>query len=316
MRLQRLIMPRKKSSPAKSETPPAASKARASWRGMVRFGLVAFQCEAFNAHPTADNIALHQLHAECHSRLRYQKTCPIHGPIEKDEIISGYEFSKGRYVEIEPDELDALRTEAERALTIDSFIKPSEIDPVYFDGRMYFLAPDGDQAREPYTIFLQALKKLDRWGVGQVVMSGKDQLIVLRPYQDALHMALLNYEHEIRDPANTVGPLSKMAASDKKLKLAEQLVTSWTDDDFDFSNYHDDYAENMKTLIEAKVKGEELVAPEARADEPKVVNLMDALRKSLHEVGRPQPEPKAKPKAKATRSAARKPTTSRRRKVS
>lgn len=319
MRAQRFSMAGKKKAGSKPASP---SRARASWRGMIRFGLVSFPCEAFNAHPaSADHIALHQLHAECHSRVQYEKNCPIHGPIDNDEIVSGYEFSKGRYVEIDPEELDALRTQEERALTIDAFVEPSEIDPIYFDGRMYFLSPDGDQAREPYTVFLQALRKQERWGVGQVVMSGKDQLVLLRPYQDALHMALLNYEHEIRDPAKTVSALAKVPATDKKVKLAEQLVASWTDDKFDFSTYKDTYNDKMKALIDAKVRGEELVTPEVE-DEPEVVNLMEALRKSLHHTGKSQPITKPRTvrsktvQPKTVHSAARKTSGTRRRRVS
>lgn len=117
---------------------------------MVRFGLVSFPVEAFNARsPEEAPIAFHQLHAECHSRIRYQKTCPVHGPISNDEIVSGYEVRKGEYVEIDPNELDELHTDGERALTIDAFVAPDEIDVIYFDGRMYYLSPDGEHAREP-----------------------------------------------------------------------------------------------------------------------------------------------------------------------
>ena len=114
-----------------------AAKPRSSWRGMLRFGLVVFPVEAFNAHARGQGpIAFHQLHATCHSRIHYQKVCPIHGEVSNDEIISGYEYSRGQYVEIEPEELDKLRTEKERSLTIDSFIHPADLDPIYFDGRM------------------------------------------------------------------------------------------------------------------------------------------------------------------------------------
>jgi len=154
-------MPRRKSTAKPS--PSSASRARASWRGTVRFGLVTFPAEAFNAHVLEkDHIALHQLHASCHSRIRYQKTCPIHGPVDNDEIVSGYEVSKGRYVEIGEDELDEVYTATEKSLTIDAFVPSDEIDSFYRDGRVYFLAPQGEQAREPYAVFLEALQKQKR----------------------------------------------------------------------------------------------------------------------------------------------------------
>src|SRR3954468_3995105 len=113
---------------------------RASWSGMLRFGLVSFPVQAFNAHAhDAGNVVFHQLHASCHSRIRYEKGCPIHGAVSNDEIVSGYEYRRGQYVEVDPEELGDLRTEAEKALTIDTFIAPDEVDPIYLDGRMYYL---------------------------------------------------------------------------------------------------------------------------------------------------------------------------------
>ena len=248
---------------------------------MVRFGLVVFPVEAFNAH-TAEggHLPLHQLHAKCHSRIRYQKTCPIHGPVSNDEIVSGYEYTQGHYVEIEPEELDELRTDEERSLTIDAFVPPAKLDPVYLDGRMYYLSPEGAAAREPYAVFLEALKRQERWGVGQVIFSGKQQVALLRPYRDALHMALLNYAAEIRDPESVVSPPEHVSDIDKKVKLAEQLIENWGDPHFDLSKYHDTYIEKEKALIKAKAEGREIVVSEPE-ERPQVINLMDALKKSM-----------------------------------
>jgi len=249
---------------------------------MVRFGLVSFPVEAFNARSQEESqLHFHQLHAECHSRIRYQKTCPIHGPVTNDEIVSGYEYTKGSYIEIDPDELENLRSHGERSLTIDTFISPDELDAVYFDGRMYYLSPDGEQAREPYAVFLEALQKENRWGVGQVVFSGKEQVVVVRPYQQALNMALLNYAAAIRDPANTVAPVAQVKDLAKKVRLAEQLIESWSETKFDFAKYEDKYLEQVQAIIDAKVAGREVVVPEVE-EEPAVINLMEALRKSMH----------------------------------
>jgi DNA end-binding protein Ku len=253
---------------------------------MLRFGLVSIPVEAFNAHSAeAGQITLHQLHSKCHSRIQYQKTCPIHGPVPNDEIVSGYEVSKGKYIEIDPEELGKLRSDAERALTVDTFVKRGEIDSIHFDGRMYYLSADGDSAREPYTVFLEALRRQDRWGVGQVVFSGKQQVVVVRPYQDALLMTMLNYDAEIRDPEQTIVPPVTVSGSDRKVKLAEQLIESWTDDSFDFSKYEDSHRKGLEALIQAKLEGREVVAPEAE-EAPEVINLMDALKKSIGRAGR------------------------------
>jgi DNA end-binding protein Ku len=248
---------------------------------MVQFGLVTFPVEAFNAHAAeTGHLPLHQLHAKCHSRIRYQKTCPVHGPVDNDEIVSAYEYSKGKYVEIEPGELDELRTHEERTLTIDAFVRVSEIDPIYFDGRMYYLSPDGAVAREPYTVFCEALRHQQRCGVGQVVFSGKQQLVLVRPYRDALHMVMLHYAAEIRDPSSIVSEPGKLSSADKKVKLAEQLIEKWGEPDFDFKKYHDTYTEKEKALIAAKAQGRELVVPETE-EHPEIISLMDALKKSI-----------------------------------
>src|SRR5204862_2841179 len=145
-------------------------KHRASWKGNLSFGLVSFPVQAFNAlDPEQSDIHFHKLHATCHRRIHYEKVCPIHGRVSNDEIVSGYEYAKGKYVEIEPQELDALRTETERSLTIDAFVEPDAIDPIYFDGRMYYLAPDGTVAEEPYAVVTEALEREGRCGIGQVV---------------------------------------------------------------------------------------------------------------------------------------------------
>jgi DNA end-binding protein Ku len=273
---------------------------------MVRFGLVSFPVEAFNAHaPGESPVALHQLHAECHSRIRHQKTCPVHGPVPNDEIVSGYEVRKGEYVEISPEELDELRTDGERALTIDAFVSPDEMDLIYFDGRMYYLSPDGDHAREPYGVILAALKRQKLWGVGRVVFSGRQQLVVVRPYEDALHMAMLKFAAEIRAPRSIVAAVAAVSSTDKKARLAEQLIESWTDGQFNFANYVDTYASQLKSLIESKVAGKKLVLPEVE-EEPEVINLMDALRKSI---GRHRKSP-ANPAHTTVRKSSRKPAQS------
>jgi len=257
----------------------AKSKHRASWKGNSSFGLVSFPVQAFNAHnPEQSDIHFHQLHATCHRRIHYEKVCPIHGEVSKDEIVSGYEYSKGKYVDVEPEELDALRTETERSLTIDAFVEPDSIDPIYFDGRMYYLAPDGPVAEERYTVIVEALDREGRRGVGQVVFSGKDQLALVRPDQRVLQMAMLNYAAEIRRPREVVAAARHAHVGGRKVQLAQTLIRSWITRDFDFAAYEDRYREKLKELIDAKVEGREIVAPEEE-ERPEVVNLMDALKK-------------------------------------
>lgn len=258
------------------------TESRPSWRGHVSFGLVSFAVEAFNAlDRQRSDIHFHQLHAKCHSRIHYQKVCPIHGRVDNDEIVSGYEYVKGKYVEIDPEELDELRTESERALKIDAFIAPDAIDPLYFDGRMYYLLPAESAAEEPYRVIAAAMDHESRYGVGQVVFSGKDQPVLIRPISGVLQMAMLNYTAEIRPPEKMAEKLKEASTSSRQVKLAESLIRDWTDDKFNFSAYQDRYRQQVQKLIDAKVKGKKIVAPKEPEEAPATISLMDALKKSL-----------------------------------
>jgi DNA end-binding protein Ku len=242
---------------------------------------VSFPVQAFNARDREQgDIHFHQLHAECHRRIRYEKVCPIHGTLSSDEIVSGYEYRPGKYVEFDPEDLDALRTEAERSLLIDAFVDPGTIDPIYYDGRMYYLAPDGPAAEEPYAVMVEALEREGRHGVGQVVFSGKDQLALIRPLEGVLHMAMLNYDEEIRRPREVVAVAKQHRPGGRKVQLAQTLVRNWFNSEFDFTEYDDRYREKLQDLIDAKIEGRELVVPEEQ-ETPEVVNLLDALKKSI-----------------------------------
>jgi len=285
----------------KIKSKPKRPKHRASWKGNVAFGLVSFPVQAFNAlSREGSDIRFHQLHAECHRRIRYQKTCPVHGEVSQDEIVSGYEYRKGRYVEIEPEELDALRTQRERALTIDAFVDHETIDPLYFDGRMHYLSPDGPAAEEPYDVMAEAMEREERYGLGQVVFSGKEQLALVRPIDGVLHMAMLNYAAEIRKPETVVAQASKERPENRKVELARTLIRNWFTEDLNFQDYEDHYRKKVQELIRAKVEGEEIVAPEEEEPEAEVIDLMDALQKSLQRARRDYTErPRRRPRRRS-----------------
>jgi DNA end-binding protein Ku len=257
------------------------SKYRASWRGQLRFGLVSFEVQAVNAEIKENaEVHFHLLHEPDQERIHYAKICPKHGEVPNDEIVEGFEYAKGRYVEFDKEELDVLRTDEEKALSIDAFVSGDEIDPIYFDGRMYYLIPSGANANEPYALLQAAMEKKDRWGVGQVVFSGREQLAVVRPLDGVLTMAMLNYDAEIRKPSEIKSEFTRPRATGTKLRLAEDLISKWQDGDFNFAAYKDRYRQKVKEAIAAKKKGVELEPPESE-EEPEVINLMDALKKSV-----------------------------------
>lgn len=260
----------------------ASSKWRASWKGDVHFGLVRFGVEAINAHSrSGSDIHFHQLHAKCHSRIVYQKVCPLHGEVDQDEIVLGYEYGRGKYVEIAPEELDAARTEEERALRIEEFIPAGELDQIYFDGRIYYLTPQGAHDREPYQLVKRALEEDEKVGIGQVVFSGKEQLAAILPRQTILAMAMLNYAPELRD-SKALGVGEESRISTKNLRLAKEVVRALSSEHFDIGTYTDRYRARVKELIDSKRQGARVVAPPPEKHEP-TINLVEALKKSLHQ---------------------------------
>jgi len=264
------------------------SKFRASWRGQLRFGLVSFEVQAVNAeNKDKAEVHFHLLHEPDHQRIHYAKMCPKHGEVPNEEIVEGFEYAKGKYVEFDKEELDLLRTDEERAFSIDAFVSADEIDPIYFDGRMYYLMPSGANSNEPYALLEAAMEKKNRWGVGQVVFSGREQLAVIRPVDGIIHMAMLNYDAEIRKPTEIKSEFTRPRVTGPKLRLAEDLISKWHEDDFDFSAYKDRYREKVKEAIAAKKKGHEIEAPEEE-EEPEVINLIDALKESVARAAKPR----------------------------
>ncbi len=257
------------------------SKFRASWRGQLRFGLVSFEVQAVNAENKQNsNVHFHLLHEPDHERIHYAKVCPKHGEVPNDEIVEGYEYAKDKYVEFEKEELDLLRTQEERALTIDAFVSADQIDPIYFDGRMYYLIPSVASASEPYALLQAAMEKKKRWGIGQLVFSGREQLAVVRTFGGMLTMAMLNYDAEIRKPADLKREFTRPRTTASKLRLAEDLVAKWHDEKFDLGDYKDRYHQKVKEAIANKKKGVDIRPPE-EDQEPEVINLMEALKQSI-----------------------------------
>jgi DNA end-binding protein Ku len=252
---------------------------RASWRGQIVIDLVVFSVEAFNA-VRADEGEIHfnQLHAECNNRIRYQKVCPVHGPVERDEIVLGYEYEKNKYVVLDPNEVEKMRTNAERALRVDAFVAPEQIDANYLDGRTYLLAPAETAAEEPYAVVQAALKELNRYAVGKIVFSQREELVAVRPWKSALVMHMLRHQDQFRSLEDIDVPKIKVAP--RKAQMAATLIRTATVNRFELGRYEDEYQKKLAALIDAKVKGKEIVAAEEE-EAPPVVNLMDALRRSL-----------------------------------
>lgn len=253
---------------------------RSMWKGFLQFGLVSVPVKAYTAAVTGGGeIRLNQLHRECHSRIQYKKTCPVHGEVPADQIVSGYEFAEGKYVEVEPDELEKMRTARDKAISVDSFVDPAELDSRYFTGKTYYLLPDGPVAQRPYALLQKAMTEEHCCAIGHVVFSNRDQIVAVRPLAGMLAMSMLCYDADLKDLSEFDSEIPRVEVAPSEMKLAKTLIGELSGK-LDLSQYSDHYTAQLTRLIEAKVQGKEVVAPPEEAPVT-VTNLMEALEKSL-----------------------------------
>src|SRR4051794_6623088 len=254
---------------------------RSQWRGFLKFSLVSVPVKAYGVLVSGGGgIQLNQLHAECKRRVQYKKTCPVHGELPSDQIVSGYEFSKDQYVVIDTDELDKLRTQDDKAIRIDRFVPDDAVDPVYLTGKNYFLVPEGPVGQNAFQVTYQGMLETGRYAIAQVVLHSKEQLVLLRPHQGVLVMSVLNFSSQVVSPMALTDELPKGPVNAQELQLAHTLIEASASDEPDLGKYKDVYIDKLTRLIEAKVAGKELVGPPP-SEEVSVLNLMDALKESL-----------------------------------
>jgi DNA end-binding protein Ku len=270
-----------------------AMRTHASWKGHLKISLASVPVQAYTASAgkASSEIALHQLHKSCKSRIQYKKFCPIHGEVTSAEIVSGFEYAKGQYAILDKDEMAALGEDLEKSLTIDAFVSPGAIDPLYSAGQTYYLVPDGAAGEKPYALIRHSLEDEDLHGIGEVVISKKQHLVRLRSADKLLLLDFLHYEGELRGPDKFADEVANPHLSATDLKLTKSLIEQLTDLDFDISQYSDDYMERMKELIKTKTKGKKIPVPAAEEEEPDVINFMDALKKSVKLGKTPREEP-------------------------
>ena len=253
---------------------------RPTWKGFLRLSLITVPVRGYGASTQTNEIRLNQLHRECNTRIKYQKSCPEHGAVPNDEIVSGYEYSKGKYVVVDLDELRKLRPESDHAIRIDGFISPDAIDPVYWTGRTYYLLPDGAVGQKPYALLLRSMVDNEVHAIAQVVISSREQIVLLRPTDGVLSMVVLTHQARVKLPATYREELVEQDLPEEELALTKTLIDATKITEFDYGKYEDTYVKRLHQLIQAKVDGEEII--EARdAEEPKILNLMEALKQSV-----------------------------------
>lgn len=282
---------------------------RPSWSGSIRLSLVNVPVEGYTAAESSEApVSFNQLHDECHSRIRYLKTCPIHGPVENHEIVKGYKYGPDQYAIVEPEEINKLRSEADRAVAIDKFVPQGSVDPIYFSGQTYYLIPKGRQAQKPYAVLHRAIVEEKVWGLAQVVISNREQLVVLRPIDQLLAISILSYANEVRSSEMFARDLENEKPSAQEVKLAKTLIDMSSAKAPDLGKYRDLYNDRLTKLVQAKIKGEDVATVPDDDERPAVFDFMAALKASLKEK-KPR-TPGSKPLYRTSRT--RKATTRRR----
>ncbi len=262
-----------------SESDPMAP--RSSWKGYIKLSLVSVPVKAFTAANSGEEIRLNQLHKDCNLRVKYQKVCPEHGELKNDEIVSGYEYAKDQYVVVDTDEVSKLRSESDRSISLFGFTETEAIDPIHMAGKTYYLLPDGVAGNRPYTLLREGMVSAGVCGIAQVVMSGREQLVMVRPLENMLVMTFLNYAQKTKMPSLFIDDVPSAEASPQEMELTKTLIEA-SRIEFDPNEYEDQYVAKLTKLIEMKIEGEEVVQAPA-PEEPKILNLMDALKKSVAE---------------------------------
>jgi len=254
--------------------------ARPIWSGSISFGLVTVPVKLFSA-TSPKEVRFHMLHDKDGGRIQQKRVCSIDGEeVSWEHIVKGFEISKGRYVTVTREELEAFNPKATKAIEIEDFVELPQIDPIYY-ASTYYLVPDRGAAK-PYALLREAMKRSNKVGIGRFVLRTKQYLAAVRPLGKALAISTMLYADEVVSQDELEGlPDAHAKPGEREMKMAEQLIES-LGAEFDIRKYKDDYRQQVLALLERKAEGEEIVA-EAPAEEPrgKVVNLMEALQKSL-----------------------------------
>jgi len=272
--------------------------ARPIWRGQVRIGLVSIPVEIYSATKSGPSIAFHQIHEPSGKRIKYEKVVPGIGPVDRDEIIKGFEVSKGEYVLLEPEEIESVKLESRKTLNLSQFVDLADIDPIYFD-KPYYVVPADDLAEEAFIVVREALRKAKKVGIGQLAMRGQEYVVGLKPCGRGMMIETLRYADEVNKAQGYFRDIGDAKPDADLLDMATSLIERKAGK-FDASEFHNRYVDALKDLIaEKRKKKGELVIQDPDKGTPKgsnVIDLMAALKKSLGTES--EEAPKKRPAAK------------------
>jgi DNA end-binding protein Ku len=280
---------------------------RTTWNGSVSFGLVNIPVGLAPATKPAarqSDVSFRMLHRECGTPIKQKRWCPVHErDVESDELVRGWEVAKGQFVMVEDAELEAIEQhDTSRSIEISRFVHLVEVDPVYFD-RTYYLVPAGAEAqRRPYALLHEAMKDAGVAALGRFVLAGKEKLCLIRPMGDALALETLFVHDDVKDHVEIDEAVAGSEVKKPELDLAKQIISSLAGV-FDPNELRSEYRESLKELLEAKLEGVEITAPEPEAPAP-AIDLMEALRQSVAAAKDKEPAGTKKKAAPRKRSAA------------
>lgn len=255
--------------------------ARAYWSGRIRLALVSIPVEIIPATKSTSRISFHQIHEPSGKRIRYEKVVPGIGPVDPEDIVKGYEVEKGKYVLLSDEEIEGVKLEAKKSIDLVQFVDQDEIDPIYFE-RPFFVLPssDNEDAEEAYTVLRDALRKTRKVGLGQIVVRGQSAIVAIKPCGKGLLMETMRYADEVKKAGATFDDIPAKSASKELLDLGEELIKKKTAA-FHPERFKDSYTVALRELIDAKMEKREPRAIEEAAPASNVINLMDALKRSV-----------------------------------
>jgi DNA end-binding protein Ku len=275
---------------------------RAYWKGYLKLSLVSCPVKLYSAtSSTAGKVSFNLLHKDTLNRVQQKYHDPELGEIDRADLVKGYQFEKDRYVVVTNEELEAVEIESSKTIDIDGFVDAADIDPIFMDST-YYLAPDGPIAEETFAVILEAMKRVNKVAVARIVLSGRERLVTIQPIVDGFRLTTLRPAKEVREPSSALEKLNAKI-SDDMLSMAAQIIAQ-KQMKFAPESFEDRYEEAVMELVKAKISGGQPIVTKA-PERGNVVNLMDALRRSIEEDRRP-PAPSLG-KAASASAAAKKP---------
>jgi DNA end-binding protein Ku len=268
------------------------------WRGFLRLQLVSINVDIYAAAESKSEITFNQIHKPSGKRIRYEKVVPGIGAVESSDIVKGYQVEPEVYVTLEPEEVDAIKLESKKTIDLVQFVNASEIDARYYE-RPYYIVPKDEVAAEGYLVIREALIKARKVGLAQITMHGREHLVAVMPIEKGMLLNVMRYENELRSADKFFKELQDVKYDKELVNLASELVAR-NSAPFNPEKFKDTYAVELAELVKKKARGQKITIPAAISKEPSnVVNLMDALKKSL---GKEKP---AKPALASKRKSAR-----------